>query len=68
MRALCPNDPEHDEFLTTAHVVEEWRVDREGNFLELAPPDGSALEVSHGADPANIWTCAICGADARVEP
>lgn len=68
MHATCPTDPSHTTFITTAHVVEEWVVDGAGNFMETMPADGGALEVSHGPDPGNAWTCTACGALATVTP
>lgn len=56
----CPTDPAHGRFLTTAHVMQDWEVDGEGNFLSVH----ADLETTHGPDPGNIWTCLICGAQA----
>lgn len=64
MIATCPNDPAHNRFLTTAHVVEEWEVDRNGNFSRVT----QSLEVTHDPSPDNIWMCAVCGAEATVKP
>ena len=63
MKATCPNEPEHNVFFTTAHVVEEWKVDREGNFIMVC----GTLETVHGPHPDNVWECAICGCHAEVE-
>lgn len=63
MKATCPNDPEHKQFLTTAHLMQEWVVDEHGNFVEHSLD----LETSHGPDSGNIWTCYTCGAQAEVE-
>jgi hypothetical protein len=63
MRARCSNNPEHKRFLTTAHVVEEWAVDERGDWIETF----QTLEVTHGPDTANVWTCVECGADARFD-
>jgi len=62
MKARCPKDPSHKRFITTAHVMEEWRVDSEGNWIETI----CCLQTDHGPDPDNTWTCAICGAEAEV--
>lgn len=62
MKAVCPKDPMHDKFLTTAHVMEEWKVDNAGNFLEVV----ESLQTDHGPDPDNEWSCAICGEKATV--
>lgn len=66
MKATCPKHPEHKEFITTAHVMQEWVVDEHGNFLNLEP-GGESLEVVSDPDPNNCWYCKICGAEAEVE-
>jgi hypothetical protein len=62
MKAICTNNAAHTEFLTTAHVMEEWRVDSEGNWIETT----ETIQIDHGPDPDNYWNCAICGAYAMV--
>jgi len=61
--ARCPHSCTNGEFITTAHVMEEWKVDEHGEFIEVI----TSLETTHGPDSANIWTCAECGAEAIVE-
>jgi len=63
MKAVCPNSPDHKQFVTTAHIVEEWLVDETGSFIEVV---NTGLEVSHGPDSGNIWTCVDCSAEAEV--
>lgn len=63
IQATCPTSPDHKKFITTAHVVEEWVVDANGNFLDLV----STLETVHGPDDGNIWTCKECGYPAKLE-
>jgi len=63
MKAVCHKDPTHKKFITTAHVMEEWLVNENGDWLETT----QSLQTSHGPDPGNIWTCAECGAQAAVE-
>jgi hypothetical protein len=63
MKAHCPNNSQHDRFITVAHVSQTWVVDSEGNFLESVSDD----EIDHGPDSGNTWTCEDCGADAVVE-
>ena len=58
--AICKKDPNHDKFNTTAHVMQSWTVDRDGDFLEV---EEECLQVSFGPDRDNEWTCAICGGD-----
>lgn len=62
MKAICPNNPNHKKFVTSAHVVEEWVVDESGNFVEVL----STLETAHGPNPDNLWFCYECGTDAEV--
>ena len=65
-KARCPKDPTHKQFVTVAHVTEDWVVDASGNFLEVH--EGSEGSVVHRPDPGNIWTCLVCGTEATVEP
>lgn len=60
--AVCPKDPKHKTFLTTAHVMEEWEVDEHGNFIAVK----QSLQTDHGPSPDNGWNCAVCHADATV--
>jgi hypothetical protein len=61
--AKCPKKCKSKQFVTTAHVMEEWKVDEHGVFLEVI----TNLETTHGPNPANIWSCVGCGAQAIVE-
>lgn len=58
---VCPN---HCEALlmTTAHVVQTWKVDAVGNFIESVSDD----TITHGPDDGNTWECAECGAEAEL--
>lgn len=62
IKAICPTDPTHCDFITTAHVMEDWKVDKHGNWLDTL----KTLQIDHGPDPDNIWTCFVCGAEAEV--
>lgn len=46
------------EFLVTAHVAQDWRVDSNGNFIECV---NECDEVDHAPDDSDVWTCAKCG-------
>tara|TARA_Y100001963_G_scaffold14528_1_gene18130 strand:+ start:1057 stop:1266 length:210 start_codon:yes stop_codon:yes gene_type:complete len=60
---VCPKDKTHGRFIVTAHVTEDWIVDGEGNFVELSTK--SDCQVLHEPDEQDVWTCAICGAEAN---
>ena len=60
MRAVCPNNSEHKEFETAAHVQELWRVDEYGHFLEVI----ECLDITAAPDHSNVWVCCECGATA----
>ena len=64
MKATCPNNPKHTQFITAATVVEDWVVDAEGNYIDEADTDPT---VVHRPDSNNSWTCVECGATATVE-
>jgi hypothetical protein len=62
MKAVCPNDPTHNRFITVAHVSQDWVVDEEGNFIE----EVATQEVVARPDVGNSWTCKVCGVEAKV--
>lgn len=41
-----------------AHVVQGWRVDCDGEFIEETE---SCVEVTHKPDDDDIWQCTKCG-------
>lgn len=59
--AVCPQNPAHDRFLTTAHVMQEWEVEPNGEFTKVTE---DCLQVTARPDQGNIWTCVECGAQA----
>lgn len=62
MKAVCTKNSKHDQFVTTAHVMEEWLVDSTGDFISVK----QSLQTVHRPDPGNQWTCAVCGSNATV--
>lgn len=65
MKAVCPKDDKHKEFYTVTHILQEWRVDEHGQFIDIAR-NGEALETVHGPHKDNLWVCATCGCEAKV--
>lgn len=63
MKAICPTSENHKEFYTTAHVVQNWKVNETGEFLEVKE---DCIEVASPPDKDNVWVCAICGKEAKV--
>lgn len=62
LKARCPNDSEHKEFVTVAHVSEDWIVDDQGNFIQNL----GSIEIVAGPCKGNTWTCRKCNAEAVV--
>lgn len=62
-KMVCPNGC-NSNFVTTGHVMQEWEVDCQGNYVRVIE---DCLQVTHGADFANIWNCAACGAEGVLE-
>lgn len=60
---ICPKCGNRTSFLTVAHVVQTWKVDGNGNFLDCVSTDETTFEP----DDDNTWTCTVCGADAVVD-
>lgn len=63
MVAKCPNHPEHKEFITCAHVMQDWKVDAHENFVDIVD---ASVQTTHGPHPENSWTCAICAVETVV--
>ena len=61
--AVCSKNKDHKTFSATAHVLEEWLVDEHGEWVSTL----TCIEVTHKPDPDNTWTCAKCGAEAKVK-
>lgn len=53
----CPNCGSHS-FIVTAHVVQEWVVDENGDFLRCID---ECVEVLHQPNDDDIWSCNNCG-------
>jgi len=62
VKATCPKNKKHKKFVTVAHVMEDWIVDENGEWIETK----GQVQTSFGPNPDNIWTCAECGATAKV--
>lgn len=58
---VCSKDKSHKEFLTTAHVVQNWKVDSDGGFLSVRD---DCVKVAYDPNIDIDWKCAICGAKA----
>lgn len=63
MLAICSNNSSHKKFVTVAHEMHDWEVDEKGDFVK----DLGCVQTTHGPNKDNIWTCAICGAEAIVD-
>ena len=49
------------EFIVSAHVVQDWLVDENGNYIRTVE---DYVETSHRPDDDDIWMCYQCGHDA----
>lgn len=58
---VCPNHCD-SLFATPAHVVQTWKVDAFGNFIDEMSTDST----THGPDDGNTWECLECGAEAEI--
>ena len=63
MKAICPQNKAHKEFVTVAHVSEDWVVDENGNWISTI----GSVETISKPNIDNIWTCNVCGSTALVE-
>jgi hypothetical protein len=65
MKAECPNNKLHSNFLASATVQEDWIVDGNGNVLAKLGQSAVIVEPSQLPDS---WKCADCGNAATVTP
>lgn len=65
MKITCPRNAEHKEFITVAHVSQDWIVDEAGDFLKLHGPD--AIETVAGPNVGNTFTCVACMNDTTAK-
>ena len=51
-----------EEFYVTAHVVQDWIVDCNGDYIKTTE---DCVEVAHYPKDDDIWTCNKCGYEAE---
>lgn len=59
----CPYCGNKEKFVVSAHIIEDWVVDRHGEFIEV---DKECVDVAHYPDDDDIWYCIECGEEAIV--
>lgn len=66
MKITCPKNPKHNRFSTTAHVMQDWIIDNDGEFIRCLD---QCVEVDQGPEKGNSFTCMVrgCGEEAIVE-
>lgn len=64
MKLICPNNPNHKEFIAVAHVSQEWTVDANGEFVSV---EDDCLDVLHKPSQDDYFDCKICGMKAQVK-
>jgi hypothetical protein len=62
MQAVCPKDPTHKQFITVAHVSQDWLVDSNGAYLAFMGEGENIAEPNAG----NTWKCLVCETEAQV--
>lgn len=64
MKIKCPVNPLHDRFMATAHVTEDWILDKDGHFVEV---DKSYTSITtHYPTKKDVIICKICGSIAKA--
>lgn len=64
MDIICPKNKRHKRFSATAHVTQEWEVDKTGEFKKVIT---DCLEATHRPNVGDHFTCAVCGSIAEVQ-
>ena len=64
MYIRCPNNPDHKEFAISAHIVQLWKVDQRGDYLDVLE---DCLDVSCYPDfRGNTVECVECEEAAEI--
>lgn len=58
MKAICPNNREHKEFISSTLIIEDWKVDSEGNYISTTD---RCIALGYNEDEEEVWKCATCG-------
>ena len=66
MKITCLKNPDHKQFVVSAHVAQEWVVDDEGQFVRV--DQGSLDTCVHHPNSQDYYVCYECGEDANVTP
>jgi len=56
LKITCPKNAKHNRFVTTAHVMQDWIIDKDGNFVRCL---NECVLVDKGPEKGNYFTC-IC--------
>ncbi len=59
---ICPNNPEHIMFVTTAVVSQLWVVGVDGEKIEVID---DCFDVVQEPQRESVWQCLECGAVAE---
>lgn len=51
-----------ETFYVTTHVTQDWKVDSNGEFVEVIE---ECVEVTHFPKDYDFWTCTDCGYEDR---
>ena len=60
---VCTKCGNKKRFYATAHVVQEWIVDEDGEYIDTYD---DCVVVAHYPDDDDIWYCAECGEEVEV--
>lgn len=61
---ICPKCGNRT-FSTPAHVMQDWKVDEDGEFIECLQ---DCMQVSFPPRDENIWNCTECDGEGVIVP
>jgi len=62
MKKICPKDPEHVMFVTTAVVAQLWVVGGDGEMIEVID---DCFDIIQEPQREAVWQCLECGSLAE---
>ena len=61
IKAICPKNKKHNKFIITTIQIHDWIVNEFGERVK----DLGYSDISVAPDSNNVWTCKVCGANAK---
>lgn len=62
-KVTCPKSTRHKHFSVTAHITQEWQVNKNGEYVKVLQ---DCAEITHRPDRNDLFICMTCGTTCTV--